>query len=54
MADFASEYGIRLQAGEFVSWHEFEALLTGLLADDTRLYRYLTSLEKEAATDPQE
>ena len=40
MADFASEYGIRLAASEFVGWREFEALLTGLLASDTRLYRY--------------
>lgn len=39
VADFASEYGIRLRTDEFVSWFEFRDLLTGLLASDTRLYR---------------
>ena len=53
VADFASEYGIRLATGEFVAWREFEALLTGLLAADTRLYRHFTSPTEEAS-DPQE
>lgn len=39
MADFASEYGIRLATAD-VMWLEFVALLRGLLAADTRLRRH--------------
>lgn len=38
LADFASEYGIRLYTTD-IPWREFRVLLTGLLAADTRLYR---------------
>ena len=39
VADFASEYGIRLHSPDFLAWREFHALLIGLLSSDTRLYR---------------
>lgn len=52
VADFASEYGIRLGTGEFVAWREFEVLLGGLLAADTRLFRHFTSTQE--VDDPQE
>jgi hypothetical protein len=39
LADFASEYGIRLEATTRMSWLEFWALLTGLLSTDSRLQR---------------
>jgi hypothetical protein len=39
LADFATEYGIRLEATRDMSWIEFHALLTGLLSTDSRLQR---------------
>ncbi len=41
MADFASEYGIRLH-GASLTWAEFRDLLTGLLMTDSRLWRHFS------------
>jgi hypothetical protein len=43
VADFASEYGIRLATVTDLSWREFCALLLGLLSANTRLARYVAS-----------
>jgi hypothetical protein len=43
VADFASEYGIRLAATD-LSWREFLSYLTGLLTKpDTRLWRHFST-----------
>lgn len=40
ISDFASEYGIRLaQVLDTLPWREFTALVAGLFACDSRLYR---------------
>lgn len=47
MADFASEYGIRL-AVDAVTWREFVVLLTGLMSNtETRLYRLVQRKHEE-------
>lgn len=43
VADFASEYRIRLATVTDLSWREFCALLLGLLSANTRLARYVAS-----------
>lgn len=42
VADFASEYGIRLAVAD-LKWLEFLALMRGLLAADTRLRRHFAA-----------
>jgi hypothetical protein len=49
VADFASEYGIRLH-GASLSWVEFRDLLTGLLVTDSRLWRHF-SRDSDAPED---
>lgn len=39
VADFATEYGIRIETARGMSWIEFHALLSGLLSTDSRLRR---------------
>jgi hypothetical protein len=56
VADFSSEYGIRLErlANHDLSWIEFAAHVMGLLAADTRLHRLLfqpSERGEEAAVD---
>jgi hypothetical protein len=46
VADFASEYGIRLAATD-LSWREFVHYLTGLLACDSRLYRHFSTDDED-------
>jgi hypothetical protein len=48
VADFASEYGIRLHARTPLAWAEFRDLLTGLLQTDSRLWRHFTRDDEEA------
>lgn len=45
MADFASQYGIRLAVTD-VTWREFCVLLTGLLSADTRLARHFAAQDR--------
>jgi hypothetical protein len=47
VADFASEYSIRLAVTD-MTWREFVTLLTGLLSNsDTRLYRLASRKQQE-------
>lgn len=46
VADFASEYGIRLPAASML-WPEFDWLVSGLFAADTRLYRHFFPPKQE-------
>ena len=49
VADFQSEYGIRLAVTD-LGWREFYALLTGLLIKaDTRLWRHFTTETDEGS-----
>jgi hypothetical protein len=51
VADFASEYGIRLGVTD-LSWREFLSLLTGLLVADTRLYRHFAADKSDEGSQP--
>jgi hypothetical protein len=47
VSDFASEYGIRLGRGDFLSWREFRSLLAGLMACDSRLSRHFVTPDSD-------
>jgi hypothetical protein len=49
LADFASEYGIRLMTTR-MSWPEFAALVAGLFGADTRLRRYFAPADQAEDT----
>ena len=46
VADFASEYGIRVRTAD-LSWREFTAYLTGLMSCDSRLARRFTPTDDD-------
>lgn len=53
VADFASEYSIRLP-GVSMRWPEFDWLVSGLFAADTRLYRHFFPPKRDPNDEPEE
>lgn len=50
VADFASEYGVRLP-GSSMRWPEFQWLLHGLFAADTRISRFFRPPDPDTPTE---